>query len=139
MSEQPEPNGLPDAASDAGGGQTPRRIRVHNIKSNHFRVIHADGVWGGVTPHAMFHMVFFNERQAIPQELVMEVQGTNLTELRDRRVGKEGFVRELEVEVLMDLSTAQVVRDWLTRNLEQAERQLRGEDQAAQTEGEGTA
>lgn len=47
---------------------TAPQIRFNYIKSAQFRVIHADGAIGGVTPNGFIHMALFNERAAIPRE-----------------------------------------------------------------------
>jgi hypothetical protein len=45
-------------------------IAFEYIKSNLFRVIHADGAIGGVTPSGNLHLAFFSERPAIPRMIV---------------------------------------------------------------------
>jgi hypothetical protein len=37
----------------------------------------------------------------------------------DRIEGREGIIRHVEFSTFMDLETAQRVRDWLTKNIEQ--------------------
>ena len=38
-----------------------RTVTFDYIKSNLFRVIHADGVWGGIAPTGKIHLSFFND------------------------------------------------------------------------------
>lgn len=58
-------------------------------------------------------MEFFLQRQVTPQ--MIEYKVTDKGELGEevKREGKEGFVREIEAGIIMDLEVAKVVRDWL--------------------------
>ncbi len=105
--------------SDDSGRQ---QVQVHYVKSNQFRVIHVDGVHGGITPHLKLQMGMFSERRAIPKLEVLEVdpQTNEVREVRDKREGKEGFVREVEIEAVMDIDTAETVSKWLAKYVEQA-------------------
>src|SRR3989442_6878794 len=57
-----------------GGAMTeatkPQDVTFHYIKSSQFRVVHADGIIGGVTPRGLIHIAVFSERPAIPQVIV---------------------------------------------------------------------
>ena len=44
----------------------PSEVEFDFIKSNFFRVIKADGAFGGVAPNGAIHMQIFSERQPIP-------------------------------------------------------------------------
>lgn len=66
------------------------KLNFHYIKSRHFRVIHADGAFGGVTAKGYIHFAFYNERGAIPRitEVNIKADGTTSKEktLRGGRV-----------------------------------------------------
>ena len=97
------------AAEDAES----RRISIRYIKSNSFRVIHADGAWGGLTPHLKIQMALYSERTAIPRSVV-HVPGPDGT--LGEEISKElrsDLVREVEADVIMDLNVAIALRDWL--------------------------
>lgn len=99
------------------------QIRSYHIKSNYFRVVHADGAWGGITPHLFLQMVIFNERRPIPQEIVQPITpsgdlGQPIPELTK---SKDGIVREMEVEILMNKRVAKQLRKWLDNQIEQLE------------------
>lgn len=106
------------------------RLRFHYIKSNYFRVIHSDGVFGGVTPSLGLQVAFFSQRVPIPQVMVHEHDlATHALgeELPAERVTKDGLVREVEVNVLMDLGEAKKLLGWLTtkvKELEQARKEV---------------
>ena len=103
------------------------RIRFYFIKSNAFRVIHADGVWGGTTPHLGIHMAFYSERAPIPQQVVHRIKpdGRLGDEIEEERVSKSDIIREVEAEVLMDLATAKSFHTWLTEKIKKLEEFLR--------------
>ena len=62
-------------------------------------------------------MSFFSERSPIPQTLTHDItpQG-NLGEETNRQV-KSGVVREVEVEVIVDLATAKGMLGWLETHI----------------------
>ena len=77
----------------------PTEIAFDYIKSNFFRVIHADGAFGGLAPNGNIHMALFSERQAIPTKVVYSVEGTGIgPEISDKREEREALVREVEVD-----------------------------------------
>jgi hypothetical protein len=94
----------------------PTEITVDYIKSNLFRVIHADGAWGGLTARGTIHMALFSERPTIPQTQVLQVTnegklGPPIPEQTKKRPAE--LVREVEVEVIMSYETAQALHAWL--------------------------
>jgi hypothetical protein len=102
---------MPD---DAGPAELPTVV-FHFVKSNFFRVVHADGVHGGLTPHSLIEMNFFSERHPIPKSVVhpLEKSGSLGEEIREKRVTRDGPVREVDVGVMMNLTSAISFRDWL--------------------------
>jgi hypothetical protein len=84
---------------DQGDG----KVRFHFQNSNQFRVVRADGAWGGVTPELELFFSLYNTRPAIPQLLVHPINpdGTLGPDIPELKVSKEGFVREVEVGVIM--------------------------------------
>ena len=83
----------------------PTEVSFDYIKSNIFRVIHADGAFGGLAPNGNIHMALYNERQAIPTQMVYALEGIGLgPEIKGKRKGRGGLVREVEVDVIMSLA-----------------------------------
>lgn len=96
-----------------------KTINFDYIKSNQFRVIHADGIHGGLHPKGYaIQMAFFSERQPIPRRETYNFDGIKLTGIKqtDKR---DAIIREVEVEVLMDLDTAISFRKWLSEKIEE--------------------
>jgi hypothetical protein len=92
-------------------------IDIDFLKSAHFRVIHVDGAWGGVSPHLNIHMTVYNERPAIPQKMVHAVtpDGELGPELSKR--SRAALVREVEADLIMNLSTAKALHEWLGKQI----------------------
>lgn len=91
---------------------TTSTLVIDVIKSTHFRVIHADGVSGSITPSGMILLDFGNEREAIPRRITytLDAQGEVLDAQPESR---SDFVREVEIAVVMSRVTAKLVRDQL--------------------------
>ncbi len=100
--------------------EKPKSLKFHYIKSPMFRVVHVDGLFGGVTPTAFIHFALYSERMPIPQqtEQVVNADGTLGPEVPEGRVVRDGVVRELEVDAIMNIDVARSMRDWLTGQLE---------------------
>jgi hypothetical protein len=100
-----------------------QEVAFHFIKSNFFRVIHVDGMWGGMTPNGNIHITLYNERGAIPKRLVFgfEEDGTLTDEILKKRESRGGIVREVESELVMDLETAKGFRDWIINAVSEVE------------------
>ena len=94
----------------------PTRVAFDYIKSASFRVIHADGAIGGVTPGGYIHMALYNERRALPIRIVFAAAERGLGEEISREE-PDSFERELEVDVFLDLDTAQALRNWLSEKI----------------------
>lgn len=92
--------------------ETPEAIDFHFIKAAHFRIIHVDGAWGGVTPSQNIAVGFFSERLPIPTIVQHQLEeGGNLGEELERD-SKTGIVREMEVELVMNKATATGFLEW---------------------------
>ena len=97
-----------------------QKIPFHYIKSNFFRVIHADGAVGGVTPSGDIFFSLWSQRNPIPKLVVHELgeEGTLGEELLSERETRQGLVREVEIGVGMSPETARGLVEWLTKKLE---------------------
>ncbi len=87
----------------------PPSIKFHYIKGNFFRVVHADGAIGGLTPSRQIFMSLYSERSAIPQIIEMAVTADGELGNEIRREGKDGLVRELEIGVMLSAHAAEAI------------------------------
>ncbi len=104
--------------------EPPPVIHFHMLKSNFFRVIHADGIFGGMSPRGGIQIAFFSERQPIPQQMCHTINpdtGRLGDELEDQRISRDGIVREIEANVIMELTTAKSFLSWLQATVNDAE------------------
>lgn len=98
---------------------TPQTVTFHYVKSHNFRTFHCDGVWGGLTPRGYISMSCYSERYPIPRTLTLDLDPDTLGEEIDRDT-KIGLIREVGVELLMDVPLAEVVIAWLSARVEEA-------------------
>jgi hypothetical protein len=100
------------------GRSAPNQIKFDFLKSNYFRSIHADGVWGGVNGHLEIAMAFFSERPAIPQQITVPIENGKFgNELEDKRVGRDAVIRDVEISVTMNVEVARSFRQWLDERI----------------------
>jgi len=98
-----------------------KTIEFHYQKGNEFRVLHVDGVYGGLSPDGYINMSVYNQRRPIPQKVVHEIEDQELGDEREEeRESKEGVVREVEANIVMDVNTAVALRNWIDEKLEEA-------------------
>ena len=71
-----------------------------------YRVVAANGVWGGVTPRGDFRLDFFVESSAVPERITIELlpdkSGKEVARTPDKRL----FTRRLQTGVLLSLKEA---------------------------------
>ena len=112
MSEQ-------EKTSPAEPDEKQMNLAVHYSKSSLFRVIHADGVYGGATPTAgNVMMTIFSHRIPFPERTMIDAFGNEITR---GRVAKSGVERELEVSIVMSLELAKSVLQWLDNSIKNVE------------------
>ena len=88
------------------------------VRSPFFRVVHSNGVWGGITPRQELSMTFYSERQALPQYVTHRVTSEGLGPEINRE-GTSNIQREWEVEVLMSMEEAVSLHRWLGAKIDE--------------------
>jgi hypothetical protein len=91
-------------------------VAFEYIKSQLFRVIHADGVIGSVTPSGNVHVAFFSERPAIPRMMVhaRNPNGTLGDPIPEQTLVRPGVIREMDVDVVLSPAALDLMLTWLT-------------------------
>lgn len=90
-------------------------IPVFITKSNFFRVVHVDGVFGGGTPSpGTVMMTAYSHRIAFPKKTSSDVLGNEIQSKRDPQVGVE---QEYEVSLVMSIEVAQQMLSWLDNTI----------------------
>ncbi len=106
--------------------QLPSTVTFHYVKSNHFRVVHTSGVFGGLNPDGTLLLSIFSERAPLPDVTVQKVESTGQlgAEIIEARKASDGIVRELEVGLNMDIRTAKVMVEWLKERIAFADKMV---------------
>ena len=106
--------------SPRGNGDAGKRVAFDYIKGQFFRVIHADGAIGSLTPTLNIHMAVFSERPAIPRRLVFSLDeyGQPTIPVPNETVSRDSVVREVEVDIHMSLACAQAMHSWLGQQIQ---------------------
>ena len=94
----------------------PVEIPVQYIKAQLFRVVHADGVIGGILPSGRgMNIAFYSERMPFAQTEIFELgaNGEMIEPTQTQR--KPGIYREIEVSTSLDYETAHSLMDWLNK------------------------
>lgn len=102
------------------------------IKDNRFRVAHASGFIGNITPQNDIFVSFYNERYALPDRFTFALNDDgNLGELLDGDIS-EDVIRDLDFGVLMNSNTAKNLILWLTEMVRQADDDATDETEAVE-------
>lgn len=106
----------------------PKKVAFDYVKSNYFRVVHCDGVVGGITPTGYLHMAAWNTRQPFPRQVVHELtpEGTMGREV-DRTAREAEIIREIEVDLVFAPDMARVIIRWLEARLAELDKIAAGE------------
>jgi hypothetical protein len=93
----------------------PASVKFDFIKSNFFRVVYANGAYGGLSPYGEIRMAIYNDRAPIPKRTkqLVTTEGKLGDEVIESRVQRDAIVREVEVDIVMTLDTARAMRSWL--------------------------
>ncbi len=94
---------------DSKQGNSPVNVKFDYIKSNFFRVVHADGVMSSMTPRGQLHLSIWTERNPIPRQVVHAVDEENFLGPEISRISRDAVIREVEVGVTLDISMAKAL------------------------------
>jgi hypothetical protein len=92
-----------------------KEIRFLYRRARDYRVIAANGAWGGVAANGVVAMDLYVERDAQPEAVVRQVEGLHLgpEEPSPSEPGVQRVERESQVGVLLTADTARAVGKWL--------------------------
>lgn len=105
-----------DKSSDSA---RPTQIGIHYQRSRHYRTIHADGAQFGVTPRGQIQFTLFNDQKPMPEFVMHEITPEGTLGKPIEQSVREGAVREVEVNVIMDIEAATSFLDVLQTTLKQ--------------------
>ena len=96
------------------------------IKTSNFRSVRADGAIASTTPNGYLHLALYSERPAIPRRGVFALNDDGSLGDLVSMVSRESIVREMEIDLFLDLTTAEAIHRLLAGQI--AELKAQGED-----------
>jgi hypothetical protein len=102
-----------NAPEESKATQGPKQLRICQHKSPLFRVVQAEGVWCSVNALDNFHLTFYSEMQPIATmiEYKLNESGGFEEDISARKFENDAVsVREMEVDVVLSLQAAKIVR-----------------------------
>jgi len=139
MTEESKQNQTESANNSYPIGESQDELRFHYIKGAYFRTIHVDGAHGGATPQGKVQMSVFSERFPIPQTTVTVLTSTGPgDEIREKRISKEGIIREVEANLIFDRHIAKIIGKWLIDKADEMELIEKKEFEKSQHKAEGS-
>ncbi|MGA9408421.1 MAG: hypothetical protein WBW71_14900 [Bacteroidota bacterium] len=99
-------------------------VKFHHKKSGFFRVVAADGAWGGVNQAGVVHLTFFSEHPSIPTSVTYPLKD-GIMSSPPTAEGNEGIDREMEIDVALSIPAAMQVRATLDNFIKLAEEQMK--------------
>ena len=92
-----------------------------------YRLIGANGIWGGVTPRGDLRLDFFVESQGIPDHVTHLITSDNRLGPELNRVQQDGIIRRIQVGVLLSLDQADSIADFIKQKIADRRRSSDGE------------
>ena len=94
------------------------RVRTTFVNSNLHRVIHADGIWGGISPHAGIRMAVYSEAAQDPESVLYDVSKSAPVEIgrveaSEVEEGVKQITRVIEADIIISLAVAESLHRWL--------------------------
>jgi hypothetical protein len=88
-------------------------IQIHYQKANFYRVIHADGALGGITPTRNIFVSLYNQRTPLPKMIEQRFSSDGTLGDEIRREGKTGLFREMEIGIVLTPAVAREIAKFL--------------------------
>lgn len=82
------------------------QLGIYYQRSRHYRTVHADGAQFGITPRGTVQFTLFSDQKPMAEYVLHRITpegnlGTSIEE-----VVKDGAIREVEINVIMDIAVA---------------------------------
>jgi hypothetical protein len=111
-----------DTWQDPLKGPGEDEVAFDYIKAHDFRVIWADGVVGGLTPHGNVHCALYAEREALPRRQVFKIDADNGRlgpEVLEKQISRGSVVREMACDLFLSPQAAEDLAHWLLSQVEE--------------------
>jgi hypothetical protein len=101
----------------------PKELVYEFLNSPHYRTVHADGVFGGVTTQGLIHLSFYSEHSSLPSKITFQINEDRIPQeiSRENSPSDVNVTREIEIGVMLSLEVAKSTRDWLDGHIKTLE------------------
>lgn len=99
----------------------PESIVFKYTKANDYRIVTANGAYGGPEPTGGIKVDFFIESLEYPNLQRFELEGTKLGKEVRRIPGENNWVRELQIGLLLSRDVAETIGNWLLEKVKQSD------------------
>jgi hypothetical protein len=101
--------------------EMPASLQFKAAKSRDYRIVAANGVWGGIAPGGDLRIDFFLDSSSLPEEMTYQVLETGQLGKEIQRIPQASLVtREYQVGVVMSLQSAEMVANWLLQKVKES-------------------
>ena len=107
--------------ADEGNGKT-RKITIKYIQATDYKIIAANGAYGGVTPKGDIMMNLFVEHATVPESVTHDVVEGKLGPQVATDKGGSMFTRDLQIGVVMSADQAEQIAVWLHGKAEEVKK-----------------
>lgn len=102
----------------SGKEEIPKQeIDIKYIKSDSYREIYANGVYGGITPRGDLAVDLISEYLERPSRETYKVEEDNRLGERVKTEGEFAVIRERKATLFMQLNNARTVAEWILSKL----------------------
>jgi hypothetical protein len=91
------------ADEDKSEPERPNQIGIYYQRSRHYRTIQADGAQIGVTPRGKIQFTLFSDQKPMPEFVMHQITSEGQLGNPIEEVVKQGAIREVEINVIMDV------------------------------------
>lgn len=99
-----------------------REVEFCFEESKDFKLIPANGMWGGITTRGDFRIDFFVETLATPKSIIYPVNSDGTLGKELKRTPADRYVRRLEAGVLMSIESAELLAGFIKDRIEEYRR-----------------
>lgn len=101
-----------------------KQITFKYVHPADLRDLYVNGLWGGVTPRGEIYTHFYSERHPIPKKAVHTIREDGTFNPTGEIESGGDAVRLIQASICMDMQTAIAFRDWLTNQIDIANKRI---------------
>ena len=94
-------------------------LEFEYVKSKDYKIYHATGAWGGLSPRSEIYIDFFIEKAEPPEKSKLYVKDKEA--IKEEKIPKEDkLIRELQACFILRPDIAYAIGEWLIKKAEEA-------------------